>query len=227
MKTLKKMIDIHSHLLPCVDDGSDSLETSRSLLSQYVAQGVDRVICTPHQNKKLLRAEVLRREFAKFSQAVQDLPVRLSLGAELLYYRGAVKDLACGEILTLAESEYVLVEFPVMCESSDLLDALYELTVAGYKPIVAHIERYANLSKKDYSAVKEQGALIQVNAHSFKNKYALKLIKYLLKNGQVDFIATDCHDTNRRDADFTAAKEFVEKKFPKQYNKLFNDRLPF
>ena len=82
------MIDIHSHILPCVDDGSDSLETSRKLLLQCVEQGVDRVICTPHQNKITRRAEVLRREFDNLSAAVSDIPVKLYLGAEIAYYSG-------------------------------------------------------------------------------------------------------------------------------------------
>ncbi|MGN0817847.1 MAG: tyrosine-protein phosphatase [Candidatus Coproplasma sp.] len=215
------MIDIHSHILPCVDDGSNSLETSRKLLLQYASQGVDRAICTPHQNKILRRADILRREFDKFSAAVADLPVRVYLGAEILYYSGMVNDIAKGELLTLGGSEYVLVEFPVMISGEDLQDAVYELILAKYVPIIAHIERYSMLIKEDYAAVRNAGALIQINAAAFNGRDTAKTAKYLLKNGLVDFIASDCHDLKHRDVNFAAAKEYVAKKFPEQFDRLF------
>lgn len=215
------MIDIHSHILPCVDDGSDSLETSRKLLLQCVEQGIDRVICTPHQNKITRRAEVLRREFDKLSSAVSDIPVKLYLGAEIAYYSGMAGDIAKGELLTLGGSKYVLVEFSTSVSGEELCDAVYEITIADYVPIIAHIERYVNLTKQDYSSVKQTGALIQVNASSFKNKQTLKKVKYLLKKGLVDFVASDCHNIKYRGVDFTAAKEYVAKKYPEQFDRLF------
>ncbi|MGN0811922.1 MAG: tyrosine-protein phosphatase [Candidatus Coproplasma sp.] len=216
------MIDIHSHILWGVDDGADSETTSQTLLSQYVEQGVDCVICTPHQNKKMRRADILRREFAVFQEKVKDVPVSFYLGAEILYYEGMAKDIAKGELLTLDGTDYVLVEFPVSCSGETVCDAVYELTIAKYKPIIAHIERYVNLTKKDYLAVKEAGALIQINAGAFNHNGTAKTAKYLLKKGLVDFIASDCHDAHRRNVNFTLAKEVVKKKFPKQYDKLFN-----
>ncbi|MGN0804879.1 MAG: tyrosine-protein phosphatase [Candidatus Coproplasma sp.] len=216
------MIDIHSHILPGVDDGADSLETSRKLLLQYASQGVDCVICTSHQNKMLLRTDILRCEFNKFLQEVSDIPVRLYLGAEILYYTGMVKDLQEGKLLTLGGSKYVLIEFPVHCNAGDICDAVYELVIAKYVPIIAHIERYVNLTKQDYLKIKNEGALIQINANSVKGKYTAKVAKYLLKKGLVDFISSDCHDVKFRNADFTLIKEYVRKKFPKQYDKLFN-----
>lgn len=217
------MIDIHSHILWGVDDGADSASTSQTLLSQYVEQGVDCVICTPHQNRILHRTEILRCEFAKFAKEASDFPVRLYLGAEILYYPGMVNDLAKGELLTLGGSEYVLVEFPVYQDAEGIYDAIYELSIAKYVPIIAHIERYYNLNKKDYFAVKEEGALVQINADVFNYKSTAKIAKYLLKNGLVDFIASDCHDANHRNVKFTTAREYVKRKFPKQYSKLFGN----
>ncbi|MGN1373586.1 MAG: tyrosine-protein phosphatase [Candidatus Coproplasma sp.] len=219
------MIDIHSHILWGVDDGADSESTSKALLSQYVEQGVDCVICTPHQNKMMRRTETLRCEFARFQEMAKDYPISFYLGAEILYYEGMAKDIAKGELLTLGGTDYVLVEFPVSCSGEDVCDAVYELTIAKYKPIVAHIERYVNLTKSDFSDVSEAGALIQINASSFNHNSTLKTANHLLKKGLVDFIASDCHDAHRRNVDFTTAKEFVKKKFPKQYDKLFNRQL--
>lgn len=219
------MIDIHSHILWGVDDGAYSLETSKALILQCIEQGVDCVICTPHQNRIDHRAEILRREFGILQQQVTNLPIRLYLGAEILYYTGMVKDLAKGDLLTLGDTNYVLIEFPVTCTVDDICSAVYELVIADYKPIVAHIERYSNLTKDDYFAIKDEGCLIQINAGSFGKKAIEKKIKYLLKNGLVDFIASDCHDVKHRDVDFTLAREFVKKKFPKQYDKLFNRKV--
>lgn len=220
------MIDIHSHILPCVDDGADSLETSRKLLLQYASQGVDCVICTPHQNKMTFRTDILRCEFDKFLQAVSDIPVRLYLGAEILYYTGMVKDLQKGKLLTMGGSKYVLVEFPVICKAEEICDAVYELVMAKYVPIIAHIERYVNLTKQDYSAIKNEGALIQINANALKGRLSAKVVKYLLKKGLVDFISSDCHDLKFRNADFTLVKEYVKKKFTKQYEKFFKTEKP-
>ena len=220
------MIDIHSHILWGVDDGADSQLTSQTLLSQYVEQGVDCVICTPHQNKMMRRADILRREFALFKEKVKSQAVSFYLGAEILYYEGMVRDIAKGELLTLGGTNYVLVEFPVGCSGEQVCDAVYELTIANYKPIVAHIERYVNLTKNDFEDVREMGALIQINASAFNDKGRIKTAKYLLKKELVDFIASDCHDVKYRNVDFTSAKEFVKKKFPKQYDKLFNRKVP-
>lgn len=217
------MIDIHSHILPCVDDGSDGINTSRNLLMQYVSQGIGRAVCTPHQNKTLRRADALKSAFNKLCENVADLPVRLFLGAEILYYTGMARDIASGELLTLGGSKYVLVEFPVAVSGVDLQDAVYELNLSGYVPIVAHVERYFNLGKDDYFSIRDEGALFQVNADSFSYNHVLKKLKYLLKNQLVDFIASDCHDDKRRNADFGCAKKFISKKFPGQYAKFFSD----
>lgn len=219
------MIDMHTHILWGVDDGADSLETAGKLLSQCVSQGVDCVVCTPHQDKMIHRTEELRCEFDSFLKQVSDIPVRLYLGAEILYYDGMVNDLVEGELLTMGGTNYVLVEFPVTCTSEDICNAVYELSLANYVAIVAHIERYINLAPQDYFAIKNEGALIQINASAFAHKGLRRKIKYLLKNKLIDFIASDCHDLDYRNVDFSEAREYVKKKFPKQYDKLFNRKF--
>ncbi|MGN0807271.1 MAG: tyrosine-protein phosphatase [Candidatus Coproplasma sp.] len=219
------MIDVHSHILWGVDDGADSATVSQEMLSQYVEQGVDCVICTPHQNKMLHRADILRHEFAVFKEKFKNEPITFHLGAEILYYEGMAKDISNGELLTLGDTNYVLIEFNVGCSCEDVCDAVYELKIANYLPIIAHIERYVNLTKKDYSVIRELGALIQINAGALRCKRTTKVAKYLLKKGLVDFIATDCHDADHRNVDFSEIREFVKKKYPAQYDKLFNRQV--
>ena len=77
------MIDIHSHMLPDVDDGSPSLAVTKNILARYVEEGVDKVICTPHQNSALLRPALLKERFAELQGNVAEFPVGLYLGAEL------------------------------------------------------------------------------------------------------------------------------------------------
>lgn len=215
------MIDIHSHMLPGVDDGSPSLAVTKNILARYVEEGVDKVICTPHQNSALLRPALLKERFAELQGNVAEFPVGLYLGAELYYCENIVDLLASGRFLTLAGTKYVLVEFSTRHEMVYIPDAVYELSVAGYVPIVAHIERYPYFPLKQWAEVRENGGLIQLNASCFAKKENLGLAKKALKGGLVDFIASDAHGDVHRRVDFSAAKSFVNKKFPKYSDALF------
>lgn len=219
------MIDIHSHILPEVDDGSDSLETSLTLVKSYAEQGIDTVICTPHQNKGQICTEELKQAYNKLVEAAKGYNVKFLLGAEIYYYPEMVHDLSSGKLLTLNGTNKVLVEFSTTLPTDIAGDVVYELKLAGYTPIIAHIERYGYLTDEDYFSIKDNGGLIQINAGSVAYKNYLKRLKFLLKNDLVDFVASDCHDTKDRNVDFTAIKKLVKKKFPNCYNKLFEEQI--
>ena len=108
-----------------------------------------------------------------------------------------------------------------------IADIVYDIRVLGYTPIIAHIERYPYLTKEDIFEIRANGALIQVNSRTFGNRKSHKLLKLLLKNEMLDFIASDCHNLRERNVDFTEAKNFIQKKFKKQYNKFFVDIFDF
>lgn len=217
------MTDIHSHILYGVDDGAVTLKESLALLMQCAEQGVDGVICTPHQSGSERRTKLIKDRFAQLCKAAEALPVRLYLGAEIYYYDGMKEALRAGELLTLGGSAYVLVEFSLYGGMTDIPDAVYELSIMGYRPIVAHAERYGYLSREDFFNIRENGGLIQVNAHAFSQRPCRKLLKFLLRNDMLDFVASDCHRAEGRNVDFTAAKAYVRKRFPNQYEKLFGD----
>ncbi len=219
------MIDIHTHILYGVDDGSPNKDVSKYLIEEAVKNNVNKIILTPHQNEECKNGKELRERFESFKEEFKKYDIVFYLGSEIYYYPNMIKDLKTNDLLTFNDSKYVLVEFSTELET-DIASVVYDLKVSGYNPIVAHIERYHYLKLSDYDEIKNNGALIQVNAKSFERKPYKKQLKYLLKNNLVDFIASDCHNESR-DLDFSFVKTFINKKYKKQYDKFFSDNYIF
>lgn len=217
------MIDIHTHILP-VDDGAKNFNDSLELINQEIKEGIKTVVLTPHMN--YLYNDVVKIKEAYEILKAHNLNINLLLGSEIRYYDNMVSDLNKGLLLTINNTKYVLVEFSLK-NKDNITDGIYELIVSGYKPIVAHIERYSYLTKEEIIEIKRMGALIQVNAKSFEKKDYKKVLHFLLKNNYVDFVASDCHDVVYRNVDFNFAKEIVKKKYPNLYTKLFLTEYEF
>ena len=204
------MIDIHTHILPNVDDGSKSLDISKKLIEEDIKYGVDTIILTPHQNKLNLNKELIINEFNKFKNEVKDYNINIYLGSEIYYYDELLKDLDQNKIITM--------------NKTNIIDSLYDIKLKGYKVIIAHIERYSYLSFHDIINIHKEGYLIQVNTKSFERKEHKKLIKFLLKNDLIDFISTDCHDLDKRNVSYEKCLKIL-KKYPDIYNKLINNKV--
>ena len=217
------MIDIHNHILYGVDDGSKDLDMSLAMLKEEMEQGVTRVYLTPHQNQQTLTGPLLKERYQSFLEELKEkgIDMDIRLGAEIYYYPGLKQDLLSGKALTMDESKYVLVEFSTRTETN-VSEIVYELVVAGFTPIIAHIERYPYLKKEDYFDIKEAGGLIQINSGSFSHFSSRGLIKYLLKNDLVDYVATDAHDNSKRKVDFSFVHSYIKKKYPELYTKLID-----
>jgi protein-tyrosine phosphatase len=215
------MIDIHNHILYGVDDGSKDLDMSLAMLKEEMEQGVSTVYLTPHQNQQTLTGPLLKERYQSFLEELKDkgIDMDIRLGAEIYYYPGLKQDLLSGKALTMDESKYVLVEFSTRTETN-VSEIVYELVMAGFTPIIAHIERYPYLKKEDYFDIKEAGGLIQINSGSFSHFSSRGLIKYLLKNDLVDYVATDAHDNSKRKVDFSFVHSYIKKKYPDLYTKL-------
>ena len=215
------MIDIHNHILYGVDDGSKDLDMSLAMLKEEMEQGVSTIYLTPHQNQQTLTGPLLKERYQSFLEELKDkgIDMDIRLGAEIYYYPGLKQDLLSGKALTMDESKYVLVEFSTRTETN-VSEIVYELVMAGFTPIIAHIERYPYLKKEDYFDIKEAGGLIQINSGSFSHFSSRGLIKYLLKNDLVDYVATDAHDNSRRKVDFSFVHSYIKKKYPELYTKL-------
>ena len=218
------MIDIHTHILPAVDDGSESIENSIKMLNDLKESGVTDVILTPHyRGKYLCNKEALKIQFEKIKALAKDIPVNLYLGQEIYVEKDTFNLLSSGELLTLNNTKYVLLEFHHV-NPSDIVEAVYVAKMRGFIPIVAHVERYEYLQFDDVFEIKNLGGLIQINASSLvnkKNKDYYKRVKKLLKNNLVDFVASDCHDF--RPIRIGEARKLLTKKFGEELaSKLFD-----
>ena len=196
------MVDIHTHIIPNVDDGSPNLETSLEMVKHEIDIGVTEIICTPHHIYHRYEKSVkeIKEKFLLLKEAVEkeNLPIKLYLGQEICYTHreDIIAMLKAGKLLTLNNTNRVLLEFSFTREPEDLLDIIYNFGVNGYEVIIAHIERYEWINYQKVEALKAEGALIQINSNSYLGLTSWKekrFTKKLLKNGLVDFVASDTH----------------------------------
>ena len=224
------MIDIHSHVIHCVDDGSPNLETSISLIKEEIKQGVTDIICTPHYRKGMFmtsKDDILMR-FKELKDAVksENLDINLYLGQEtyLHGYESLAHALDDNRIFSMNGKKYLLIEFSYTREL-DLSEIVYTARLRGYIPIIAHIERYQYVDLEKAREIVEYGGLIQVNAASFLGKEGHRIksraMKYL-KDDIVSFIASDIH--SKRVNYMEKAYQYISKKFGEaRADKLFHD----
>ncbi len=227
------MIDIHSHVLPFVDDGSTTLKASLEMIKTEVEYGVTDLFLTPHFMKTrnyLSTYENNLKVFEDFKKEVQraGYKINLHLGNEIYYTIDSMRFLKNKMIKSMGDSKFVLVEFSMSEAEEDIADAIHNLKAAGYIPIVAHPERYSYLTNiDDYELIKKMGAYIQLNAHSIVGKYGpsiQKLCMKLIRIGLVDFIASDVHEF--RSNYLKEAFNIINKKFGETIaNKLFNNTI--
>ena len=196
------MIDIHTHVIPNVDDGSPNLETSISMIKHEIAIGVTEIIATPHHIYKRYEKSVeeIKSQFQLLKNEVekQNLPIKLYLGQEICYtHREDILGmLKSGKLLTLNNTNKVLLEFSFNREPEDLMDIIYNFGVNGYEVIIAHVERYEWMNLDKVKALRVEGAKIQINSNSYLGLEGLKekwFVKKLLKLDLVDYVASDTH----------------------------------
>ena len=196
------MVDIHTHVIPNVDDGSPSLSESINMIKHEIAIGVDTIICTPHHIYKRYEKSVeeIKSQFELLKKEVEkeNLPIKLYLGQEICYSHreDIIKMLKEGKLLTLNNTNRVLLEFSFTREPEDVLDVIYNFNVNGYEIIIAHIERYEWMTYDKVVDLRNEGALIQINSNSYLGMTSWKekrITRKLLKLGLVDFVASDTH----------------------------------
>ena len=226
------MIDIHTHILPYVDDGSPDIETSIELIQSEINQGVTDIFVTPHFMKYrgyLKSVEENELIFNQLIEKVRDLKldVKIYLGMEIFYDRNTIKYLENKTVKGLGQSKYVLIEFSLYEETEDIPEAINNLTAKGYIPIIAHPERYPYVKNmSDYQFLKRMVAKIQINEGTIMGNYGKQIKKFnlnLIKNQLVDFIASDVHYF--RSNQMKDAYEVIKKQFGSEISeKLFNNK---
>lgn len=219
------MIDIHSHLIFDVDDGSKSFEESIKYLKEIKEINLDKVICTPHM-KKGRREKALKiiENFKILREEAKKLGIILYLGNEIMYTPETVSLLKAKKITTLNRSKYVLIEFK-RNESRNIdsiVSDLEELIEEGYVVILAHPECYENYrSIKNLEKLKEVGVLFQMDATSIlkgSKRKIRKISKKLLDLKLIDFVASDSHCTKKRNfKTIPKAYKKISKKYGSEY----------
>ena len=221
--------DIHTHILPGVDDGSRSSEQTEELLTELYRQGVRTVILTPHYEDGIYTktkeelTECLNQVKAMMKDEIPDL--NLYIGNEIYFTDDVPGLLSDGRLCTLAGSKYVLTEFAVNVNYDILKNSLYRILLEGFIPVLAHVERYDCLYKK-ISLVEDlvnMGAYIQVNTESVTKNTPRRIRKFvnkLIDNDLLHIIASDTHDMKHRKPQFNECIALLRKKYNDEYIKM-------
>lgn len=223
--------DLHTHILPGVDDGAQELNEALEMVRIAWEDGTRLLFLTPHYRGsfKKHKPEYLRDSFDAFCRAVHaEFPeMQLVLGQEVHYQSDISERLDCGRVLTIGDSEYVLLEFRTNSLRNEIVRGVVDVARCGYIPIVAHAERY-NAFRRDFSLVSEvlsHGALIQINADSVMGKHGFMVkhfCKKILKRENAHFIASDAHDTKMRVPMLGKCFTYVKRKYGEDYaSRLF------
>jgi protein-tyrosine phosphatase len=208
------VFDIHTHILPGVDDGPETMDQTLALAHALVQEGIQGAIATPHCNDEF--PQLSPAEIQKCVYDVQQMfdryaiPLRLFPGQEVLIKPGLVEDIQAGRIATLNSSRYLLLELwnntwlPGIAKR-----VIDELRAIGIIPVLAHVERYRAIQQDHsrLSALLLQGALAQVTASSLagmQGKATRRCAETLLKKGLVHCIASDAHGLHKRPPGVTA-----------------------
>lgn len=217
------MIDLHTHILPGVDDGAGDLDEAVEMCRRSYEDGCRTLVATPHlrqesywnDDRRLLeeRFETLCTEVA---QRLGD-DLQLLLGGEIALHAASLDEIAelpGGELLPMAGTRYLLLEFDWRGLGPDPLELLHEVTVAGFRPIVAHPERYAWLMRDRplVKAMVDQGALIQLTAMSVVGDLGAMprdASEWLIDAGLAHILSSDTHDPSLRRPGLSDARDYV------------------
>ena len=222
------MIDMHCHIIPGVDDGAENGEVMKRLLRAEYEDGVRTVILTPHYRKGMFEADTE----AVIKQAIRVKETAMALADDLEVYLGCeyhanndmIEELNRNECYRMNGGRYVLVEFSSGHSYMKVRNWIYQLITSGYKPIVAHVERYPMVTDKmeKLEELVRLGAKLQVSSgailgeHGFSAKW---ISRKLLKRRMIHFIGSDAHDTEDRTPNLGACAAYVAKKMGEAYAK--------
>ena len=230
-------VDFHSHILPCVDDGSKSLEQSLAMLAEEKAQGVTCVVATPHFYPQHDQIDAFLARRAKAWEVLKaglekdpGLP-QVRLGAEVHYFRGISN---CDRLHHLAVDggNYVLIEMPHTVWTEEMYRELERIYIRwDLQPIIAHVDRY--LGRFRTYGIPQRLAqlpvLVQANAEFFLEKATAGMALRMLKAEQIQLLGSDCHNLSSRKPNLGDAVEQIRRKLgdgiPKEMNALANEIL--
>ena len=205
----RNMIDIHMHLIPGVDDGAENMEMALAMMLRAKEQRISKIIATPHSEVFRYSREGGKIIFNRLADAAAKVcpEVKLYLGCEVYCETGimdqVLEALASGRYPTMNGTNYVLMEFSQWVYPENTVSCVETLVKAGYKPIIAHMERYKYLrdNMELVDCFRDIGAMIQLNAYSLFDEMDGAIINWarqLVQERKVDFLGTDAHRTYHR-----------------------------
>lgn len=209
------VIDVHSHVLPGIDDGARDMDEALAMLRMEMKQGVIAVIATPHYSRRRempeLRAlaESLQQEVEKYNSQFQ-----VYLGQETYYHEELAERLSQKKAYTMVDSRYVLVEFDPGVSYQTLFYGIRKLVGAGYRPILAHMERYACLRRKEnLEDLCGCGCWMQMNYESLEGHWYQSETRWCrrqVQEGRIQLLGTDMHRMDYRPPELREALEWLD-----------------
>ncbi len=198
----KNFVDIHSHILPGIDDGAKNVNESKKLISNFQKLGFSKIIATPHTYSGLYdnTSESISKSFDLLVKNLNS-EISLSFASEYMIDISLIEKSENKSLLCIKDN-YVLIEFGFLSVTSNIFDIIFKLRVNNYIPIIAHPERYLYKSNDIdfFKKLKNAGCYLQINLFSLTGYYGnevLKMVKKLMKEELVDFVGSDVHNLNQ------------------------------
>lgn len=201
------MIDIHSHILPNIDDGAQNLNHSLEMLKIAKDSGTNYIVATPHYFEGMYEESYksVCKIVNKLNESCKDtnIDIKILTGQEVLITKNTLENYKKGVVGTINNTSYMLVEFDMHKWKDWYLDVLYELKVRGVNPIIAHPERYRYIleDETNINKILKEGYAFQINSGSIIGifgKQVQKTSKKFIEHGICNFVASDAHTINRR-----------------------------
>jgi protein-tyrosine phosphatase len=228
------IIDIHSHIIPGIDDGSKSMEMTLEMIKNAEINGTKEIVATPHYLLEYGEAKIeeIKDYVEKINSTLKSekIDVKIYSGQEVYYTEKIIEDYMEGNIGTINDSRYMLIEFPMQRFDDNIIDVLYELQVRNIVPIIAHPERYKPFIKNPalINDFINQEYLFQVNAGSIEGRFGQEVKKtadLFLKNNIYNFIGSDAHNARNRNTGLKNSMELLKEDGSREIFKNSSEKL--
>ena len=226
------IVDIHSHIIPKVDDGSKSFEESLEMLRLSEKSGTKTIIATPHYfynrfEEEYNSLEIILGELLEKVRE-ENINIEILLGQEIYFHKKVLSLIKGGIIKSINNSNYILAEASLSDYNKDILDLIYEIRILGFNIILAHPERYEYV-QNDITILNDfmkEGCLFQINSGSLSGVFGKKIQKTsfeLVKNGYINFIGSDAHGMGRRNTDLSEGLSILKDLNEDYYNRVIKN----
>lgn len=226
------IVDIHSHILPGIDDGAENMEITLEMLKNAERNGTKEIVATPHYlleygDATISEVKALTME-VNCAANKEGIDIKIYSGQEVYCNESIIENYLNGHIGTINDSRYMLIEFPMHGFESNIVDIIYELQVRNIVPIIAHPERYKPFREEPALINKfiDAGYLFQVNSGSIEGKFGesvKRTANLFLENNIYNFIGSDAHNMENRNSGIQKAMEILIKE--SNYDNVMNKQI--